>query len=94
MATTGKAAWQKYFNTGKNIETVLKKVSKTFDVATEKQLGTLEVGTEVVYIASNKFEKRPVVKVVKTKEVVRIEFDKMAKPGDFCHLEGLEGLPK
>lgn len=81
MATTGKAAWQKYFNTGKNIETVLKKVSKTFDVATEKQLGTLEVGTEVVYIASNKFEKRPVVKVVKTKEVVRIEFDKMAKPG-------------
>ena len=31
MATTGKAAWSKYFNTGKDIPSVLKKASKVFD---------------------------------------------------------------
>jgi hypothetical protein len=67
VATTGKAAWSKYFNTGKNIETVLKKQSKFFDVEDEKILGTLDVGTEIVFITTKAFDKRPQVKVVKTK---------------------------
>ena len=81
MATTGKAAWTKYFNTGKNIETVLKKQSKAFDFQTGKEIGSLDVGTQIVYITSSSFDKRPPVKVVKTKKVVRVEFDKIAKPG-------------
>lgn len=81
MATTGKAAWAKYFNTGKNIETVLKKQSKVFDVDTEREVGSLDVGTEIVFITTKAFEKKPTVKVVKTKKVVRVEFDKIAKPG-------------
>jgi len=81
VATTGKAAWSKYFNTGKNIETVLKKQSKFFDVEDEKVLGTLDVGTEIVFITTKAFDKRPQVKVVKTKKIVRVEFDKIAKPG-------------
>jgi hypothetical protein len=81
VATTGKAAWSKYFNTGKNIETVLKKQSKFFDIEDEKVLGTLDVGTEIVFISTKAFDKRPQVKVVKTKKIVRVEFDKIAKPG-------------
>lgn len=81
MATTGKAAWSKYFNTGKDIPSVLKKSSKVFDFKTDQPVGNLDTGTEIVFIASKEFDKHPPVRVTKTKKIVRVEFDKIAKPG-------------
>jgi hypothetical protein len=81
MATTGTAAWSKYFNTGKDIPSVLKKASKVFDFKTNQPVGNLDAGTEIVFITAKEFDKHPPVRVAKTKKIVRVEFDKIAKPG-------------
>ena len=79
MATTGTAAWSKYFNTGKDIPSVLKKTSKVFDFKTNQPVGNLDAGTEIVFITSKAFDKHPPVLV--GRKTVRVEFDKIAKPG-------------
>jgi hypothetical protein len=79
MATTGTAAWSKYFNTGKDIPSVLKKTSKVFDFKTNQPVGNLDAGTEIVFITSKAFDKHPPVLV--GRKIVRVEFDKIAKPG-------------
>jgi len=82
VATVGKAAWKKYFNTGKKIHTVLKKESKTFDpVNPKEEVGKLPAGSQIVFLPSKEYDPKPIVEVVGAKSIVRVVFDTIAKPG-------------
>jgi hypothetical protein len=82
MATVDKAAWAKYFNTGKKIPTVLKKESKVFDPSNPKtEKSKLPAGTEIIFLPSKEYDPKPLVEVVKGKKLVRVLFDAIAKPG-------------
>lgn len=84
MATSGAAAWQKYFRGKGDIETRLKKESETFDVTTKTKLAfKIPNGTEVTYLKSATYDNKAVVRTkIKGKNLtVRVPFDNIAKPG-------------
>ena len=50
MATTGRAAYMKYFNFGKEIKTTLKKDSPKYHPETMQSMGTVSKGHAVTVI--------------------------------------------
>lgn len=84
MATSGAAAWQKYFRGKGDIETRLKKDSEVFDAKTKTKLNyKLPNGTEVTYMKASLYDSKAIVRVKKGREylTVRVPFDNIAKPG-------------
>jgi hypothetical protein len=84
MATSGAAAWQKYFRGKGDIETRLKKDSEAFDAVSKSKLSfKLSNGTEVTYLKAPAYDSKAVVRTkVNGKYVtVRVPFDNIAKPG-------------
>lgn len=87
MASSGAAAWAKYFQGRGDIPTTLKKPSGLFDISNQnKRIGELASGSEVIYIASAMYESKPSIKYKKLASdkkysVARVSFDALAKPG-------------
>lgn len=84
MATSGAAAWQKYFRGKGDVETRLKKDSEVFDVQTKAKLSyKLPNGAEVVYMKATAYDSKAIVRTKKGNSyvLVRVPFDNIAKPG-------------
>jgi hypothetical protein len=85
MATTGKAAWEKYYEGQGNVETFLSKDSPTFDIKTNasQKNGVLHKGTKITVLESKKYDSKPVISYQKGKQTykVRVSFDCIQKPG-------------
>ena len=84
MASSGAAAWQKYFRGKGNIETRLKKDSDAFDPTTKAKLNfKIPTGTDVTYQKAAAYDSKALIQVkIKGKYMmVRIPFDNIAKPG-------------
>ena len=87
MASSGSAAWAKYFQGKGDIPTTLKKASVVFDFNDQnKRLGELPAGTQIVYLQSATYSTKPAIQY-KNKPtdrkltVARVSFDSIAKPG-------------
>jgi hypothetical protein len=84
MASSGQAAWQKYFRGKGNIETRIKKDSDAYNSLTLAKLNfKILTGTEVVYQKATSYDSKALIQVkVKGKfMMVRVPFDNIAKPG-------------
>lgn len=86
MASSGSAAWYKYFQGKGNIPTTLKKASPIYDVENpNKRIGEMPAGTPILYLASKSYESKPLVEyrkdLNKIPSVMRVSFDCIAKPG-------------
>lgn len=84
MATSGAAAWQKYFRGKGDIQTRLKKESEVYDISSKTKLSyKLPVGTEVTYLKSSAYDSKAAISVKKGRSYisVRVPFDNIAKPG-------------
>lgn len=84
MASSGAAAWAKYFQGKGDIQTTLKKPAPTFDAAKPSvKISDLPAGTPIVYLASPKYEAKALIQYrLKNKTVqARVAFDMIAKPG-------------
>jgi hypothetical protein len=87
MASSGQAAWVKYFQGKGDIPTTLKKPSPLFDAAdSNKKIGELPAGTQVVYLKTTKYESKALVQYKKLPtdkklNLGRVTFDMLAKPG-------------
>jgi hypothetical protein len=84
MASSGQAAWTKYFQGKGDIQTVMKKDSPVYDQeSANKKIGDIKAGTSITYIASKKYEAKALVKYVDKRKTItgRVVFDNIAKPG-------------
>lgn len=84
MASSGAAAWQKYFRGKGDIETRLKKESDVYDAVSKSKLSyKLPNGSDVVYLKSSAYDSKALIRTkIKGKFVnVRVPFDNLAKPG-------------
>ena len=79
MATTGRAAYNKYFNFGTEIPTTLKKDSPKYGADDSKTVGTVKKGTVVTYINEGEYQSKALVR--EDKALYRVKFDSLAKPG-------------
>jgi len=84
MASSGQAAWTKYFQGKGDIPTIMKKSSPVYDnEKINQKIADVPAGTKVTYLASKKFESKATIEyVVNRKKIVgRVPFDNIAKPG-------------
>lgn len=84
MATTGKAAWEKYFKYGGNVETLVKKAAVIYDVISQgKVIGNLPQGQKITYISVKEYDSKPIIQYESggKKYQARIKFDMLQKPG-------------
>ena len=84
MASSGQAAWLKYFKGNGDIETVMKKDSSVYDMSViTKKIGIIKAGTKVQYLSSKTFEQKAVIEYVENRKKItgRVPFDDLAKPG-------------
>lgn len=86
MASSGDAAWRKYFQGKGDIKTTVKKNSPAFEVGNPTKRAGFDVpaGTEVTYLKSPKYESKAAISYKKGGKVimVRVTFDNLAKPGN------------
>lgn len=84
MATTGKSAWEKYYQGRGDIDTIIKKQSDVYDPKNvNKVIGNIPAGTKVIVFGTRQFDSKPVVEYQKGKQKykVRVKFDNLQKPG-------------
>lgn len=84
MASSGQAAWTKYFQGKGDIETIMKKSSAVYDTSNSNQkIGDIPAGTKVLYLASKKFEAKAAIEYTLNRKKIsgRVSFDNIAKPG-------------
>jgi hypothetical protein len=84
MATTGKAAWEKYYARRGDVETIIKKDSDTFDEKTPSKItGKLNAGQKITVPETKEYDSKPVVtyKLGAKTYRVRVKFDMLQKPG-------------
>ena len=79
MASSGAAAWAKYFQGRGDLATTVKKKSGYYDILGKKKLGDIDPGTAVTYLRALKYEQRALV--AWGNKQVRIPFNNLAKPG-------------
>tara|TARA_E500000318_G_scaffold23903_1_gene24184 strand:- start:5593 stop:6885 length:1293 start_codon:yes stop_codon:yes gene_type:complete len=79
MATTGRAAYVKYFNFGKEIATTLKKDSPKYGANDSKTEGSVKKGTVVTYINEGEYQSKALVR--EDNNLYRVKFDSLTKPG-------------
>jgi hypothetical protein len=83
MASSGQAAWTKYFQGKGNIETIMKKASAVYDPEKGLQkIADIALGTPVTYLMSKKYESKALVEYSQGKKKIkgRVTFDNIAKP--------------
>lgn len=84
MATTGKAAWEKYYKFAGDVTTIIKKDTEAFDEKVQsKVVGKLNAGQEVTVPSTKDYDGKPVVtyKFGGKTHKVRVKFDMLQKPG-------------
>jgi hypothetical protein len=84
MATTGKAAWEKYYQGKGDIKTSIKKETDAFDPnSISVKLGIVPAGTQVTVKATKIYDSKPLIEFTfggKTWKC-RVKFDDLQKPG-------------
>ena len=83
MASTGQAAWTKYFQGKGSIQTVMKKASILYDPATaSKKIADIPAGTPVTYMSTKKYESKALIECTINRKKLsgRVSFDNIAKP--------------
>lgn len=84
MASSGQAAWIKYFQGKGDIPTIMKNRSSVYDSEKPNQkIADIPAGTKVTYMTTKKFESKALIEcVINRKKIVgRVPFDSIAKPG-------------
>ena len=84
MATTGKAAWEKYFKDNGDVDTLVKKAADIYDITTNsKVIGNLAQGQKVTFLEVKDYDSKPVIayEAGGKKYKARIKFDMLQKPG-------------
>ena len=84
MASSGIAAWQKYYQGRGDIETRRKSDSAAYDVNNiTTRLGIIPAGTPVVVLHSSSYDPNTTVRFIKDDKeyTVKVKFDSIAKPG-------------
>jgi hypothetical protein len=84
MATTGKAAWEKYFKGNGDVDTLVKKAADIYDIAANsKVIGNLAQGQKVTFLAVRDYDSKPIISYEAggKKYKARIKFDMLQKPG-------------
>jgi hypothetical protein len=84
MATTGKAAWEKYFKGNGNVDTLVKKAADIYDLVSQsKVIGTLAQGQKIKFLEVKDYDSKPVIayEAGGKKYKARIKFDMLQKPG-------------
>lgn len=84
MASSGQAAWIKYFKGQGNIETIIKKSSPVYDMNKPNQkIGDVSAGTKVLYLSSKNYEAKAAIEYTVNRKKIsgRVPFDNLAKPG-------------
>jgi hypothetical protein len=83
MASTGQAAWTKYFQGKGDIQTVMKKDSIMYDAEKGiKKIADVPAGTPVVYVSTKSYESKALINctINRKKFSGRVTFDNIAKP--------------
>lgn len=83
MASSGQAAWTKYFQGKGNVQTVMKKASAVYDAEKGiKKITDLEVGSPITYLAAKKYDSKALIEFQYNKKKMqgRVTFDNIAKP--------------
>ena len=84
MGTTGKAAWEKYFQGNGDVDTFAKDAADIYDLISQtKVIGNLPQGQKITYLSADTYEPKPVIKYEAAGKIykARIKFDMMQKPG-------------
>lgn len=84
MATTGKAAWEKYFKGNGDVDTLVKKAADIYDIAANsKVIGSLAQGQNVTFLEIKDYDSKPIIAYESggKKYKARIKFDMLQKPG-------------
>jgi hypothetical protein len=84
MATTGKAAWEKYFKGKGDVSTTVKKNTEAFDVTNvTKAIGTIAAGTKVTVKSVTAYNAKALIEYKAAGRTVkaRVKFDELQKPG-------------
>jgi hypothetical protein len=84
MATTGKAAWEKYFKGNGDVDTLVKKAADIYDItANSKVIGSLAQGQKVTFLEVRDYDSKPIIayEAGGKKYKARIKFDMLQKPG-------------
>lgn len=85
-ATSGAGAWSKHFEGRGDIETFVFKDAELFDVSNQaKKIGQIPKGEKIIVKGSKKYEPRPIVEVVRGKQIGRVKFDSIQKPDVNSH---------
>jgi hypothetical protein len=62
-ASTGKAKWEKYFNTGDDVETIAKKDAGLFDAFDKPVKKTVKKGDKITVLAADEYEPKLTVRI-------------------------------
>lgn len=84
MATTGKAAWEKYFKGNGDVDTLVKKAADIYDItANSKVIGNLAQGQKITFLEVRDYDPKPIIayEAGGKKYTARIKFDMLQKPG-------------
>lgn len=81
MASSGSAAWRKYFQGRGDISTTLKKDSIIYDNETgNKKIDNLKAGEKIIYLSSKQYESKASISYGKNK-FGKVTFNNITKPG-------------
>lgn len=84
MATTGKAAWEKYFKGNGDVDTLVKKAADIYDITKSTNvIGNLPQGQKITFLEVIDYDPKPIISYQAggKKYKARIKFDMMQKPG-------------
>lgn len=84
MASSGSAAWAKYFQGKGDIETTMKVASAAYDpMNVSKKMGDIPAGTKVLYLKTSTYEQKALIQFEVNRKIfrARVPFDNLAKPG-------------
>lgn len=84
MASSGSAAWAKYFQGKGDIETSMKKLSPAYDpMDVNKKMGDIPAGTKITFLKTTKYEQKALIQFEVNRKIfrARVPFDNIAKPG-------------
>ena len=85
MASSGAAAWAKYYQGKGDLASTIKIAGSVYDEKTSNATGAqLPAGTPVLVLASKEYESKPRIRVTigGTVQTVRFKFDSITKPGN------------
>jgi hypothetical protein len=85
MASSGAAAWIKYFQGKGDIQTAMKKAAIVYDTEIpSKKIADIGVGISITFKQTKKYESKTIIEYVHNRKTIvgRVGFDNIAKPGN------------